>query len=237
MENDCLQDKECSPETCHRKDIKEDFYDFQIEKFEAQKKYSSQDELKAFIKERKKYFFSEIQKCLPNINSNQNAKCYHNCFIWLLGFYKIEEEKLNNNKRPAVQSFSCQLTKKQKQRLYYKLTETGYIDSSKTDFKTFRAIFSDDLTNCNAVKWTDSNKLLAYLFNQMNSGSNPLILSGQWQSIIGKNKLFKNKAGKYLTAQDLATALNSINDKFKGLNPRGSEKIDEILENLKTLRP
>jgi len=132
--------------------------------------------------------------------------------------------------------FIWQGSEDQLEALWQALMRDGYIHSDTTK-EDFRAIFSDDLTQCKAVKWTASNRLLAYLFNQMNSGSNPLILSGQWQSIIGKNKLFKNKAGKYLTAQDLATALNAINDQLKGLNPKGSEKIDEILENLNTLRP
>lgn len=153
-----------------------------------------------------------------------------------LPWLKQRKTSLEKPNKTGLNYFSWQGTDDQLKRLFTNLMETGFIDQ-KHHFQDFSMIFVKDLTQCKAVKWTASNRLLAYLFNQMNSGSSPFILSGQWQSIIGKNKLFKNKAGKYLTAQDLATALNAINDPLKGLNPKGSEKIDEILENLNTLRP
>ena len=68
----------------------------------------------------------------------------------------------------------------------------------------------------------------------MNSGNNPLINSREWQSVIEKNRLFKTQKGKAIKAGSLAVALNAINDPLKGLNPKGYEKIDEILKTLKS---
>jgi len=232
MENDCPQEKDCNPETCHREDIKRNLYDFQIEKFELEKKYCSPDELKEFITERKQYFISEIQKCLPRINMNQNAKCSHNCFIWLLEFYKTEEDKLNKQRRSFLGHFSWQGTNIQINELSDGLVEAGFID--RDSIKAFTAIFSNDLRNCTPINWRDSIRLLAYLFNQMNSGNKPLILNREWQSVIGKNRLFKKRSGKDITAGDLSSALSAINDPQNGLNPRGHERIDTILN---TLRP
>jgi hypothetical protein len=129
-------------------------------------------------------------------------------------------------------SFSWKGTPDQLKKLFDGLINAphSFIDP-KTDFKDFTAIFSDNLTNCTAIKWSASNKLLSYLFDQLYAGN---FIVKEWQSIIEKYNLFQNKAGKYLTAQDLASALNSINDPFHGLNPRGYEKIDIILKNLKT---
>jgi len=228
IENDCLQEKECSPETCHRADVK-DFYNFQIEKFEAQKKYSSPDELKVFIKERKKYFFSEIQKCLPNINSNQNAKCYHNCFIWLLDFYNIEEEKLDKEFQPGIRSFVWRGSEDQKEALWNALWDAGYIHPDTTK-ETFIAIFSNDLTQCSPIHWTASNRLIAYLFDRLHK---TFITTDQWKNLIEKFNLFINNREKSLKAQDLSTALSAIKD--PGFEPRGYKTINTILENIKTV--
>jgi hypothetical protein len=121
-------------------------------------------------------------------------------------------------------------SKQQLEKLCNGLIHHGFIDPS-TDLQAFAAIFEDDLTNITAIKWRGSNRLLSYIFSQMCTGN---FIVKEWQSIIEKYKLFQNKSGKYLNAQDLATALNSINDPQRGLNPGGSEKIDMILKNIKT---
>jgi len=146
--------------------------------------------------------------------------------IWL-------EKRKTSFEKPVttgLQSFSWKGSQAQLEALWQSLKDAGFIDP-KTTNEAFAAIFANELINCEAIQWTGSNKLLSYLFNQMNSGNKPLILSEQWQAVIGKNQLFKNRSGKLLTAHDLSEALREIN--FTG-SPKYSEKIDEIL---KTLRP
>jgi len=157
---------------------------------------------------------------------------YNNERIKALRKFQEDAEK---PARPAVQSFSWKGTQDQKEALCEALKDAGYIDP-KTDFKAFAAIFADKLISSEPIHWKGSNRLLAYLFDQMNSG-NPLIRCQEWQNLIGKYRLFKNKTGKVFTAGDLATAKNSINDPLHGLNPKGSEIIDAILKKVKTLRP
>lgn len=143
---------------------------------------------------------------------------------------------LEKSRPEGRQSFTWTGTQAQLQALWRALKDAGCIHHETTK-EAFTAIFAPVLKQCEPVKWTESNKLLSYFFNQMNSGDNPLILSKEWQSTIGKYKIFKTKKGKVLTAGDLSTALNSINDIYKGLQPKGHEKIDDILKNIKTLRP
>ncbi|MBC8343745.1 MAG: hypothetical protein H8E61_07170 [Bacteroidetes bacterium] len=145
---------------------------------------------------------------------------------------KVQETfKPTESKKKEIISFSWTGNKDLSEPLWQALKEAKCIHS-KTDLKDFRAIFSDDLTQCKAVKWIASNKLIAYLFSELFECE--FIEERNWQSIIEKGELFINSNGKELTAGDLATALNSITDKYKGLNPKGSEKIDVIL---KSLRP
>jgi len=132
---------------------------------------------------------------------------------------KKELDWLADGKQKAgIKSFSWTGSQAQLEALWQALKDAGYIDTETTK-EVFTGIFADELINCKAVQWTGSNRLLSYLFNQMNSGNKPLILSQEWQSIIEKNQLFINRNGKPLKAGDLSTALNSISDRFKGCNP------------------
>ena len=146
-----------------------------------------------------------------------------------LDWLKQRKSTLEKPNRTVIKYLDWTGTHEQLDYLFNGLKEAHCIDP-KTDLQAFRMIFSIDLTQCEAVNWTASNRLLAYLFNQMKTFG--YISSSEWQSIIGKNKLFLNKSGKYLTTGDLATALNSINDPFLGNNPKGYEEIDTILRNL-----
>jgi hypothetical protein len=135
----------------------------------------------------------------------------------------FEKEKLT-----GVKSFTWTGSPAQKEALWQALKDAGYI--AGTTKEAFTAIFSDELIGCRAIKWRASNRLLSYLFNQMYASN---LIAKEWQSIIEKYKLFLNKSGKYLTAQDLASALSETN--AKDLQPKGYEKIDKILENIKTV--
>jgi hypothetical protein len=109
------------------------------------------------------------------------------------------------------------------------LKTVKYIDTGITS-EAFKMIFADELRPCEPIKWKASNRLLAYLFYQLFEKGK--IDNTEWQSVIGRNKLFKNKSGKTILAGDLATALNAIKDPFEGLNPIGSKEIDKILNTL-----
>jgi hypothetical protein len=140
------------------------------------------------------------------------------------------------NPEEKGKSFTWTGNHAQKEALCEALRVAGYIDQGTTK-EAFTAIFAGELKQCEPIRWHGSNRLLAYLFSQMNSGNKPLILSREWQSIIENYRLFKNKTGKNLTAGDLSTALSNINDEHSGGEPKGFEKIDAILKNIKTLNP
>jgi len=128
---------------------------------------------------------------------------------------KHEEEPKSNMK---LKSFSWTGSPEQLEKLYEGLInpDYGFIDPN-TDLQSFTAIFADSLTGCPAIKWKGSNRLLSYLFNQMCAMN---LIVKEWQNIIGKNKLFQNTAGKYLSAHDLTSALTAINDLNHGLNQK-----------------
>lgn len=130
-----------------------------------------------------------------------------------------------------IKSFSWTGSDEQKGYLYQELKVNHFI-ASRTSKEAFTAIFADELKDIKPVKWIASNRLLSYLFYQLEF-YHGFIENKQWQSIIEKYKIFKNQAGKYLTAQDLSTALSEINS--KGFEPIDHEKIDEILKTLKPL--
>jgi hypothetical protein len=221
----------CTAETCQDLDIKF-YYDKQIEKFDRKKQYSSPDELKEFISERKNFFLSSLDEISPNINDNQKAYCLKICLTWLLDFYKVEEEKLKKPTGKVIQSLFWTGNNEQLQKLHVGLIQNGFIDPM-TNYEAFSAIFSDELSQCATIKWRASNKLLSYLFNQMYASH---LIVKEWQSVIENFKLFQNKSDKLLTANDLGTALSSINDPYNCLNPRGSKEIDSILKTLRDLK-
>ena len=158
---------------------------------------------------------------------NYNDVWYvHN--IEFLKWLELRKSKLEKPQRGGSKSFSWAGSSEQLNTLYEALKEARYIDH-KTALASILQVFSDDLTNCKPIKIKASNRLFAYFFNQLFAGK--LIDNKEWQNIIEKFQLFQNKNGKYLKAQDLASALSETN--AKDLKPIGSEKIDEILKNLK----
>lgn len=146
---------------------------------------------------------------------------------------RIEQPAKQVQTRPGLQSFTWSGSQVQLVALCEALKTAGYIDQGTTK-EAFTAIFADELKQCNPIRWIVSNRLLAYLFDQLYMQD---YIVKEWQSIIEKYRLFQNKTGKLMRAGDLAVALSEINDKNKGLNPKGTDKIDTILKNLKTLRP
>jgi len=148
--------------------------------------------------------------------------------LWL----EKRKSDLEKPDKPGVKSQSFTWTGSQPQlvALWQALNDARYIDPKTTE-KAFTAIFADELKQCEPVKWNGSNRLLSYLFNQLYAMG---FIIKEWQSIIEKFQLFKNKRGKPITAGDLSTALSNINEEQYGVNPKGAEEIDAILE---TLRP
>jgi hypothetical protein len=214
-------------------------YNKQLKKFLNSQEYLTElDFIEIEIPDVKK----EIEKFQKILTTQKKKDCFEKLSdnyipFWLSSYQEfltwLESRKsiLEKPLPVRLQAFSWTGNDEQLKKLYDGLTENGFIDP-QTDFKDFTAIFAGNLTSCKAIKWRVSNKLLSYLFNQLYSSN---FIIKEWQSIIEKFKLFQNKTGKYLTAQDLASALNSINDPLHGLNPKGSEKIDIILKNLKTV--
>jgi len=159
---------------------------------------------------------------------NYNDVWYvHN--LEFLEWLEQRKSKLEKPQRAGSKSFAWAGSPEQLKTLYKDLKEARYIDH-ETTLASFLQVFSDDLTNCKPIKLKASNRLFAYFFNQLFAGK--LIDNKEWQRIIEKFQLFQNNKGKYLKAQDLASALSETN--AKDLKPRGNENIDEILKNLKT---
>lgn len=146
---------------------------------------------------------------------------------------KITIQSNVSKEKPGAKSFTWAGSQTQKQALCEALNDAGYIHPETTK-EAFTAIFANELRQCEPVQWTASNRLLSYLFSQMYG--RVIIHSQDWQSIIEKFKLFKNRNGKFFKAGDLSTALSNINDDNFGLNPKGSEKIDAILETLRQVK-
>ena len=146
-----------------------------------------------------------------------------------LGWLSEKKEAFEN----PYQNINClpwSGTQDQLRGLFKGLKEGEYIDP-KIHFKAFEAIFSNISTQYKPVQWKASNRLLAYLLDQLFGRS--YIDTNEWQSIIGKNKLFINKRKKVLTTNDLSQALHAINKEFEGENPQYYYKIDKILETLR----
>lgn len=113
--------------------------------------------------------------------------------------------------------------------LFQELKDKGYI-AQNTYFKTFTDIFSGSLAKCKPLQWRCFNREIVYLFSQLDNYN--LLSTHEWQSIIGKYKLFINKKGNFMKANDLSSALTEINKLYGGELPKRYYKIDKILRNL-----
>jgi hypothetical protein len=183
----------------------------------------------------RKFYLEEEITLFTGYLAGNKSKNEKNEIKKYLDYLKMEIERLADGKQKAgTLSFSWTGSPEQLEAFCQALIKTGYIHPDTTN-ETFIAIFASELIKDKPVQWLGSNRLLSYLFNQMYSCS--LILSQDWQSIIERYQIFKNKRGKILKAGDLSTALSNINDVNTGLEPKGYEIIDKILKNLKTLRP
>lgn len=202
-------DKKCSPDTCHRTEIKDGFYDFQKEKFELQKSLSTPDELKGYIAERRKYLINEMQRLFPEMENNQNAKCLYEQSLWLLDLYKEEAEKLSDNK--PNKSFSWTGSPKQLEALCQALKDAGYIDP-KTTKEAFIAIFSgiDIDINFKRVTWICVNRkgtvnktalreFLNLLMDKFQKNTVPLCFVDKLGNPISLNKPKNNEYSNYYT--------------------------------------
>jgi hypothetical protein len=143
--------------------------------------------------------------------------------------FVIEKQNKNKN-QTTISDFQSTLNEPQLQILFNELLSAKFIHS-QTDFKLFTAIF-EAKPSTEPIKWIGSNRLLAYFFDCL--FTREYINTDNWQSIIGKNKLFLNKSNKPITANDLAVAKNQ----YEALgNPNGVDLIDAIFKKLKTLIP
>lgn len=150
---------------------------------------------------------------------------------WLKKYYSNEID--HQQKRPARK-----LPKQQKKTSYewqnepdkelpelYSLMMGKYkLIAPETTYEQFRAIFTrQPIESINPIKWTESNRLLAYFLDSVFNGQN-------WQSIAGNGGLFLNKKGLKISANDLSVAKKGYIDFGK---PKDYEKIDLILKTIK----
>jgi hypothetical protein len=107
----------------------------------------------------------------------------------------------------------------------YKLMIDKYkLIGPDTTLEQFRAVFTGQpIESINPIKWTSSNRLLAYFLDSAFIGVN-------WQSIAGNGNLFLNSNGKQLDANDLSVAKRNFIEYGK---PKGYENIDLILNTIK----
>jgi hypothetical protein len=174
----------------------------------------------------------EITICSgTNEEKLQTLLMYQFLKIRKIEFLKKKIDEPAKKSKPAITHLQSNLNSKQVEVLYQGLK--GRFIASQTSLESFTAIFSEELKNVTPVKWISSNRLLAYLFRQLQY-YHSLIENKEWQSIIEKYQLLQKKNGNFLKSGDLASALSYFKDE-RGLEPKGYEEIDEILKNLRKL--
>lgn len=108
--------------------------------------------------------------------------------------------------------------------LYRLMIDKYKLIAPETTAEQFKAIFTgQSIESIKPIKWTDSNRLLAYFLDSVFNGQN-------WQSIAGNGGLFLNKKGLKISANDLSVAKKGYIDFGK---PKDYEKIDLILKTIK----
>lgn len=179
----------------------------------------------AFLQSEIELFTGFLEKKLPA-----------NDEIIVMEFIQELKNKLHSLGRPKPHKTSLSWTGSPEQldALCDGLAVAGYIDQGAGK-EAFNQVFSGNNMNPEPVTWKGTNRLLAYMFDQITKGRPPLVDNNDWQSIIDKNQIFKNGKEKPIKAGDLSTALSQINS--PGLEPKGHEKIDNILESVRSLRP
>lgn len=140
---------------------------------------------------------------------------------------KIENTKSKNHNQKTTYKWPGN-AKKELPELHSLMISNKYkLIASDITLERFTAIFSEQpFDSVKPIKWLKSNRLLAYFLDTKFS-------SQDWQSIAGQGKLFLNKKGKQLTANDLAAAKSNI-EKFT--KPIGFEMIDNILKEIKNIQ-
>ncbi len=214
--------KQCSPETCTRPKLKNNFYDFQIEKFELQKTYLSTGELKTYISERTKHYLNEMQEISSHRGKNQNANCLYNQMIWLLDYFKNFNElnqMASEKQKPGVKSFSWTGSQAQLEALCQALIDAKYIHHETTK-EAFKSIFSGgEVSSLNGVRWIKKNnkggvnktalrEFLTLLLGKFQEKTVPLCFLDINRKTISLNK---PKADEYSTHyKELESIINSL---------------------------
>ncbi len=145
----------------------------------------------------------------------------------LLGIHE-RQYKIAASNTNSLQS--C-LSPQQVKCLYNCLLST-YI-AANTDYKAFESIFANDVKELKEpiqLQQAFSNRLLAYFFDRLYNYK--LINSDQWQSVLGKCKLFSNYTGKLLIANDISKAKSNYENNDK--NPRGYNVIDTFIQKVQS---
>jgi hypothetical protein len=109
--------------------------------------------------------------------------------------------------------------------LHSLMTSKYNLIAPKTTYEQIKAVFTEQPIDDDfePITWVASNRLLAYFLDCAFYGQD-------WQSIVGNGKLFKNKKGKIMSANDLSVAKYEYSQYG---NPKGYEKIDLILSTIK----
>jgi hypothetical protein len=150
----------------------------------------------------------EIVFQTPNIFSNTNK-------------HKVQKERTNQKK--IVLSYTWPHDTRSLNDLHNKLVD-GYFEKS-TSIQSFETVFNGKGKKHQGptLKWLQSNRLLAYLLEELFNDS-------QWQAIAGNGQLFRNCNNKLLSANDLTNAKSGYMQEGK---PKGYERIDRILSSVK----
>jgi len=101
------------------------------------------------------------------------------------------------------------------------------------DLKITQELFSSKNIQISSIlQWMKSNRLLSYLFETLIAKE--LIFNEDYPSILGRNRIFKNKKGKLLNENDINQAKYQYLEESSNL--KGREELDEIIYQLLELR-
>ena len=163
----------------------------------------------------------------PNHNNySPNARKFIEVEAIKLYLDFLKNPKQNKGTKEPI-SFQWKTNPEKQLPMLFKLMKDTYnlIDQGTTQ-EQFKAVFTGQpIVGVKPIKWSESNRLLAYFLDSAFTGQN-------WQSVLGNGSLFINRKGKILKANDLAVAKYEY--KRYGL-PNGYKAIDSILKEIKKL--
>ncbi len=160
---------------------------------------------------------------------SDNIPVIYDTFIWLAEHQQFLAWLLDRKKKletsvhvPLWTGDDDQLTK-----LYNGLA--GW--AVKSDLETFRQAFISTEANGTFIDWIEDTRLLGYLLTMLCNVER--LIPSNFAKLIGDANLIKSKKGEFLKTNNLHQVTHQVNELKNYAKPKGSEKIDTLLESLR----